>query len=64
MAIELSSEQRHALEAGRPVQLRDGQRTYYIISGEQFERMRMLVEVEQADPSLYEAGEICLYDGQ
>ena len=62
MAIDLSDEQRRALEAGRAVPIQDGPKTYYVISGGQFERMKTLLEVAQADPSLYEAGEIHLYE--
>lgn len=64
MVIDLSQEQQQALEAGQPVEFRDGQRKYYIITGEQFEKIRLLEEVEQVDTSLYEAGEIHLFEKQ
>lgn len=62
MAIDLSDEQRHALDAGSAVQIHDGRQTYYVISESQFQRMKMLLEVEQVDPSFYEAGDIHLYE--
>jgi hypothetical protein len=62
MAIDLSDEQREALEAGRAVAVQDGPRTYYVISDGQFEKMKTLLDVEKADPSFYEAGEVHLYD--
>lgn len=62
MAIDLSDEQRHSLETGSAVEIQDGPRTYYVITSEQFQKLRMLADVELADPSLYEAGEIELFD--
>ena len=64
MALDLSDQQRQALDAGSAVAIHDGPRTYYVISGEQFEKMKALLDVEKADPSFYEAGEIHLYEGQ
>ena len=64
MAIDLSDEQRQALDAGRAVAIHDGPKTYYVISDGQFEKMKALLEVAQADPSFYEAGEIDLYGDQ
>jgi hypothetical protein len=64
MRIDFSDEQRQALEAGRAVPTQDGPPTYYVISGGQFERMKTLLEVAQADPSLCEAGEVHLYEVQ
>jgi hypothetical protein len=40
------------------VPVQDGPRTYYVISGGEFEKMKALLEVAQADRSFYEAGEI------
>jgi hypothetical protein len=62
MALDLSDEQRQALDAGRAVAIHDGPRTYYVISDGQFEKMRLLLEVEKADPSFFEAGDIELYE--
>jgi hypothetical protein len=46
------------------VPTQDGPPTYYVISGGQFESMKTLLEVAQADPSLCEAGEVHLYEVQ
>ena len=54
-------EQRQALEAGRAVPIQDGPQTYYVISADQLEKMKALLEVAQTDPSFYEAGEVHLY---
>lgn len=62
MAIDLSDEQRLALEQGTAVEVHDGARTYYVISPDQFHKLRLLLEVEQADPSFFEAGDIHLYN--
>ena len=64
MAIDLSDQQRQALDAGSAVAIHDGPRTYYVISAEQFEKIKALLDVEKADPSFYEAGEIHLYGDQ
>jgi hypothetical protein len=61
MVLDLSDEQRQALEAGRAVAIHDGPRTFYVISDRQFEKMKLLLDVEKADPSFYEAGDIELY---
>jgi hypothetical protein len=62
MVLDLSDEQRQALDAGHAVAIHDGPRTYYVISDGQFEKMKLLLDVEKADPSFYEAGDIDLYD--
>lgn len=61
MAIDLSDEQRQAFDAGAAVPIYDGPKTYYVISDGQFEKMKALLEVAQADPSFYEVGEIHLH---
>lgn len=54
MATILSEQERQALQhsAGQPVQVVDPQtqRVYYLISGEQFERIRALLVEEEFDP--------------
>lgn len=62
MTVDLSDEQRQALDAGRAVAIHDGPRTYYVISDGQFEKMKLFLDVENADPSFYEAGDIELYE--
>jgi hypothetical protein len=64
MVIEISGEQQLALDSGCAVPVHDGTRTYYVVPAEQFEKVKLLLEVEQADASFYEAGEIKLYDDQ
>lgn len=41
--------------------IQDGPQTYYVISADQLEKMKALLEVAQTDPSFYEAGEVHLY---
>lgn len=59
--IELTDEQRRAVDAGGAVPVHEGASTYYIVSGERFAEIEPLLDVRQADRSLYEAGEIDLF---
>ena len=62
MKLALPDEVREAaIQAPVEVQDEKTARRFYVISGEQFEKIRLLLEVEQVDRSLYEAGEIQLF---
>lgn len=59
MPIELSEQQRHSLEAGKPVEVSEGGRTFYVVAKEHYDRMKALLEAERIDPSLFEVtGEV------
>jgi hypothetical protein len=66
MILRLNDEQRQALaESSPPVEVADeqAQRTYYLISEEQYKRMKPLLEaeIEEIDPSLYEFTDIEMF---
>lgn len=50
----LTKDQQLAVEQGRPVKLNDGERTYYVISKQMYERLKDWLEAEEIDPSFYE----------
>jgi hypothetical protein len=56
--VELSDQQRQALvQAGTPLEVADptGSKVYYLISAEEYQRLRSLLEKpEQIDPSYFE----------
>ena len=56
--VELSDQQREALvEAGTPLEVADptGRKVYYLISAEEYQRLRTLLEnPEDIDPSFFE----------
>ena len=51
--IDLSEEQRQALEAGEAVEITDG-RIIHIFTKEQYERITRLMSLEEIAPSLFE----------
>lgn len=60
MSIELTNEQRRAVEAARePVRVLDPQtrHEYVLLRAEAYERLRRLAEAEVVDPSFYEFDE-------
>jgi hypothetical protein len=55
----LTSEQQQAAIEGKAVELREGDRVFYVISKEQFELWQQLRStIEEIDPSFYEADDI------
>ncbi|HUY33034.1 MAG TPA: hypothetical protein VMV69_09650 [Pirellulales bacterium] len=54
MIAHLSEEQRQAVSAGTPVEVRDGSQVFYLISKEEYERVRAFLEAEEIDPSFFE----------
>lgn len=59
----LTVEQQQAAIEGRPVELREGDRVFYVISQEQFELWQHLRStIEEIDPSFYEADDIAAPD--
>ena len=57
MKLTLPEELRQAVsQSHAPVELQDGQtnRLYYLISADQYEKMKQLVEAEEIDPSFFE----------
>jgi len=59
------SDLRHALAENRlPLEVIDqqSQQKFYVISEEQYRRMKSLFEIQTIDPSFYEAGDIHLYE--
>ena len=66
MKAILPDELRQAIEEnGPPVEVSDEQtkRVFYLISAEQYELLRRLLEPEAFDPSLFEADDIELFQG-
>ncbi|HEX7377726.1 MAG TPA: hypothetical protein VF278_11470 [Pirellulales bacterium] len=59
----LTSEQQTAAIEGKPVELREGDRVFYVISQEQFDLWQQLRStIEEIDPSFYEADDIAETD--
>jgi hypothetical protein len=54
MFAQLSEEQRQALQAGTPVEIRDGDHTFYLISKTEYEMARAALEAEEIEPSFFE----------
>jgi hypothetical protein len=55
----LTIEQQQAAIAGKPVELREGNNIFYVISKEEFELWQQLRStIEEIDPSFYEADDI------
>ncbi len=54
MIAQLSEEQRQAVMAGTPVEVRDGAHVFYLISKEEYERVRATLEGEEIEPSFFE----------
>lgn len=61
MKINLPEKLRQAAGLA-PVEVQDEttQELYYLMSSGQYEKLRWILEVEQADPSIYEARDIYL----
>lgn len=57
--IRLSAEQQQAAIEGKPVEIHEEGRVFYMISQEQFELwQRLRSTIEEVDPSFYEADDI------
>lgn len=54
MIAHLSDEQRQALQAGTAVEIRDGERIFYLISKAEYEAVRAVLDAEEIDPSFFE----------
>lgn len=55
----LTVEQQQAAIEGKPVELREGNHIFYVISKEQFDLwQRLRSTIEEIDPSFYEADDI------
>lgn len=54
MIAQLSEEQRQALQAGTPVEIRDGDRIFYLISKVEYEAARAALDAEEIEPSFFE----------
>jgi hypothetical protein len=55
--INVQDEQVRTAEGGKPVEVRDGDHVLYLISKQQFDRLRPLLEYEEIDPSFFEFDE-------
>jgi hypothetical protein len=51
MIAQLSEEQRQALRAGTPVEIRDGEDIFYLISKAEYDAARSALDAEDIDPS-------------
>ena len=54
MIAQLSEEQRLALLHGTPVEIRDGDHIFYLISKADYEAVRAASEAEEIEPSFFE----------
>lgn len=54
MIAHLSEEQRQAALAGIPVELRDGDHVFYLISKAEYEAARAALDAEEIEPSFFE----------
>ncbi|HQU47060.1 MAG TPA: hypothetical protein PK867_29925 [Pirellulales bacterium] len=54
MIAQLSEEQRQALQEGTPVEVRDGEAIFYLISKAEYETARAALDAEEIDPSFFE----------
>jgi hypothetical protein len=54
MIAQLSQEQREALRAGTPVEIRDGDQIYYLVSKAEYDAARAALDAEEIDPSFFE----------
>ena len=52
--VQLSTEQREAITHGAPVEVIDGERTYYLITQQQYDQLRAYLAAEEVDPSFFE----------
>lgn len=54
MIAQLSEEQRLALLRGTPLEVRDGDDVFYLISKAEYEAARAALETEDVEPSYFE----------
>ena len=52
--VQLTTEQREAITHGAPVEVSDGARSYYLITQQQYEQLRSVLDAEEVDPSFFE----------
>lgn len=54
MIAALSDEQRKALQAGTPLEVRDGTEVFYLITQAEYEAARAALDAEEIEPSFFE----------
>lgn len=54
MIARLSDEQRQAVLAGTPLEIRDGGQVFYLISKAEYEAARAVLDAEEIEPSFFE----------
>jgi hypothetical protein len=54
MIAHLSEEQRRAVLAGTPVEVRDGDHVFYLISKAEYEAARAALDADEIEPSFFE----------
>lgn len=52
--VQLTTEQREAITHGAPVEVSDGERSYFLITQEQYDQWRAFLTAEEVDPSFFE----------
>lgn len=55
--IELTKEQKQAVAEGRPVEFCDGDQIFYVVSKDVYDRIRLILDAEDIDPSFFEFDE-------
>lgn len=61
MSIDLTQQQRQALDSGKVVEVIDDSRILYVLSKQQYERVKGFLESEKIDPSFYEFTDIEMF---
>jgi hypothetical protein len=54
MIAQLTDEQRSAVLAGTPLEIRDGDQVFYLISKAEYEATRAALDAEEIEPSFFE----------
>ena len=52
--VQLTTEQRDAITHGVPVEVSDGEQSYYLITQQQYDQLRLFLDAELVDPSFFE----------
>ncbi|HET6881332.1 MAG TPA: hypothetical protein VFI31_14315 [Pirellulales bacterium] len=54
MIAQLSEQQRQSLFAGMPVEIRDGEHVFYLITKAEYDAARAALDAEEIEPSFFE----------
>lgn len=54
MIAQLSEEERQVLLSGAPLEMRDGEHVFYLISKAEYEAIRAVLDADEIEPSVFE----------